>query len=620
MFHGSDVPHGSSGSVVAVSDGEIVECRGWGESDLETGTPAGCDTVYDIGSVTKQFTAAAVVKLQMQGRLRVTDPIGDYLAGVPADKRGITIRHLLTHTAGLVEALGDDYERLTRRHHHRGAGVQAEDEPGARYHYSNVGYSLLAVIIEEASGMGYEEYLAKELFAPPGMTETGYVLPEWDAAQVAVEYGDEDRPRAGRSITPGRRTVRTGTSAGTAGSSPPRATWADGTARSRARVLDTRPGRAVPPTGARGARRRQPLRLRLGGAGRPGPLDWHNGGNGWSSASSSACRAAGGAVLGHQPHPQGAGGWHLDRTGRADRTSCERLVGGGRLLRRGCQSLDSPWLCGSSFEAEVPADLGRTTVTIGNFDGVHLGHQHVVRRAREVAAEVGIERVVVVTFDPHPIAVLRPEHAPPTLTTIDTRLARLAEAGADDALVIPFSREIAGWSPEEFIDRILVGALHAKAVVVGANFRFGNRAAGDSPPFGKPGSPTTSSWTASPWTADRRSGRRRTSATAWLPATWRARPRRWAARSSPVSWSKATSAVASSASRPPMCRTTGRRRSGRRCVRRLVAAAGGARGRSATRPRSASAPTRPSTASGSGEWSPTSSTAPTSSSTASRWR
>lgn len=133
--------------------------------------------------------------------------------------------------------------------------------------------------------------------------------------------------------------------------------------------------------------------------------------------------------------------------------------------------------------AEVPADLGRTTVTIGNFDGVHLGHQHVVRRAREVAGEVGAageaDRVVVVTFDPHPIAVLRPEHAPPTLTTIETRLALLAAAGADDALVIPFDREIAGWSPEEFIDRILVGALHAKAVVVGANFRFGNRAAGD---------------------------------------------------------------------------------------------------------------------------------------------
>jgi riboflavin kinase/FMN adenylyltransferase len=128
---------------------------------------------------------------------------------------------------------------------------------------------------------------------------------------------------------------------------------------------------------------------------------------------------------------------------------------------------------------EVPADLGRTVVTIGNFDGVHLGHQHVVRRAVEVAGEVGVDDVVAVTFDPHPIAVLRPEHAPPTLTTIDERLALLEAAGVDDVLVVPFSREIAAWTPEEFIDRIVVGALHAKAVVVGANFRFGNRAAGD---------------------------------------------------------------------------------------------------------------------------------------------
>jgi len=126
----------------------------------------------------------------------------------------------------------------------------------------------------------------------------------------------------------------------------------------------------------------------------------------------------------------------------------------------------------------VPADL-RTVVTIGNFDGVHLGHQHVIRRAREVADELGVRDVVAVTFDPHPIAVLRPEHAPPTLTTIESRVRLLEEAGADDVLVIPFSREIADWSPERFIDEIIVEALHAKAVVVGANFRFGNRAAGD---------------------------------------------------------------------------------------------------------------------------------------------
>jgi riboflavin kinase/FMN adenylyltransferase len=128
---------------------------------------------------------------------------------------------------------------------------------------------------------------------------------------------------------------------------------------------------------------------------------------------------------------------------------------------------------------EVPADLGRTVVTVGNFDGVHLGHQHVIRRAREVAGEVGVERVVAVTFDPHPFAVLRPEHAPVTLTGIDRRVELLAEAGVDDVLVLPFTREVASWSPERFVTDILVDALHARAVVVGSNFRFGSKAAGE---------------------------------------------------------------------------------------------------------------------------------------------
>jgi riboflavin kinase/FMN adenylyltransferase len=128
---------------------------------------------------------------------------------------------------------------------------------------------------------------------------------------------------------------------------------------------------------------------------------------------------------------------------------------------------------------EVPADLGRTVATIGNFDGVHLGHRHVVARAREVATQLGVDRVVAVTFDPHPIAVLRPEHAPVTLTSIEQRVELLGTAGVDDVLVVPFSREIAQWSPERFVVDILVGGLHAAGVVVGANFRFGSRAAGD---------------------------------------------------------------------------------------------------------------------------------------------
>ncbi|HMY09751.1 MAG: bifunctional riboflavin kinase/FAD synthetase [Nocardioidaceae bacterium] len=130
----------------------------------------------------------------------------------------------------------------------------------------------------------------------------------------------------------------------------------------------------------------------------------------------------------------------------------------------------------TSFDA-LPDDLGPTVATIGNFDGVHLGHQHVIATAVEAAhAELP---VVAVTFEPHPMAVLRPEHAPARLTSLAQRAILLEQSGADHVLAIPFSREIASWTPEEFITRVLIDALHVQTVVVGANFRFGAKAAGD---------------------------------------------------------------------------------------------------------------------------------------------
>jgi len=202
--------------------------------------------------------------------------------------------------------------------------------------------------------------------------------------------------------------------------------------------------------------------------------------------------------------------------------------------------------------SEVPSDLGRTAVTIGNFDGMHLGHQHVVRRAREVAGEVGVDHVVAVTFDPHPIAVLRPEHAPPTLTTIEERLQLLHEAGVDDVLVIPFSRDIAAWTPHEFIDRILLDTLHVRAVVVGANFRFGNRAAGDCNLLRAVGAEhdfvleeVTLDGGPQVWSSTY-------VRTCLAAGDVVAPPRRWAARSRPAARSsRATSVGASSATRPP---------------------------------------------------------------------
>ena len=119
-----------------------------------------------------------------------------------------------------------------------------------------------------------------------------------------------------------------------------------------------------------------------------------------------------------------------------------------------------------------------SVVTIGNFDGVHLGHRHLlaglVARARELAADA-----VVTTFDPHPMTVIHPDSAPPRLSTLDHRLALLEEQGVDAALVLPFTRELSLWEPDDFVRRVLVDALHAVEVHVGENFRFGHRAAGD---------------------------------------------------------------------------------------------------------------------------------------------
>ena len=127
---------------------------------------------------------------------------------------------------------------------------------------------------------------------------------------------------------------------------------------------------------------------------------------------------------------------------------------------------------------EVPAGLGPTVVVVGNFDGVHLGHRHVLRRGRELA-DRDAATLVAVTFDPHPMAVLRPEHAPTSLTSLEGRAELLGDAGADAVLALPFDRDVAGWSPQEFVDRVLVAGLGARIVVVGANFRFGHRASGD---------------------------------------------------------------------------------------------------------------------------------------------
>lgn len=119
-----------------------------------------------------------------------------------------------------------------------------------------------------------------------------------------------------------------------------------------------------------------------------------------------------------------------------------------------------------------------SVVTIGNFDGVHRGHQVLLRRAVHAAADLEV-RAVAVTFDPHPAAVLRPGTQPQSLQPLDERVTLLHEHGIDLVVVLPFTLDLASWSPETFVTRVLVERLRCARVVVGTNFRFGHRAAGD---------------------------------------------------------------------------------------------------------------------------------------------
>jgi len=129
--------------------------------------------------------------------------------------------------------------------------------------------------------------------------------------------------------------------------------------------------------------------------------------------------------------------------------------------------------------AAVPAELGPTVVTVGMFDGVHRGHRVLLDRVAAEAAARGLPAGAV-TFDRHPLEALRPGSQPSLLTTLDRKVALLGEAGMDFVLVLAFTQELSMVTAEAFATGMLLDGLHARAVVVGENFRFGHKAAGDA--------------------------------------------------------------------------------------------------------------------------------------------
>ena len=204
---------------------------------------------------------------------------------------------------------------------------------------------------------------------------------------------------------------------------------------------------------------------------------------------------------------------------------------------------------------EVPEGWGESVVTIGVFDGVHRGHQRDLARAAEIGRQLSLP-VVAVTFDPHPDEVVRPGSHPAVLCSARRRAELLGGLGVDAVCVLPFTLEFSRLDPDEFVRTVLADRLHAAAVVVGEDFRFGHKAAGDVQLLAKLGekydfvAEGCRCW----WPMARRSpppmcGR------CWRPGTWPPRRRRWAARTaSRGRWSAGTSAAGSWDSRPPTCR------------------------------------------------------------------
>lgn len=167
-----------SGSLLITRNGETVISKGYGMANYEYNIPNIANTIFRIGSLSKQFTAFAILKLEDQGLLHVEDTIGKYIKDYPNGNK-ITIHHLLTHTSGIPREKTTEEKVifLTTREiveFEKDASDTLLFEPGAKFHYSNVGYNILAYIIEASSGKNIEQYISENIFLPLGMLHTGY--------------------------------------------------------------------------------------------------------------------------------------------------------------------------------------------------------------------------------------------------------------------------------------------------------------------------------------------------------------------------------------------------------------------------------------------------------------
>jgi CubicO group peptidase (beta-lactamase class C family) len=173
------------GSALIAKGGKILLAKGYGMANEEHDVPNKPNTKFRLGSITKQFTAVAILQLQEQGKLNVKDPIGKYIPNSPDAWKTVTIHHLLTHTSGIPSYTSvPEYGKRMRESSStldflaRFKDKALDFEPGSKYTYSNSGYFLLGVIIEQVSGLSYEKYLRQNIFDKVDMQDSGY---DWDS-------------------------------------------------------------------------------------------------------------------------------------------------------------------------------------------------------------------------------------------------------------------------------------------------------------------------------------------------------------------------------------------------------------------------------------------------------
>ncbi|HKS28201.1 MAG TPA: serine hydrolase [Pyrinomonadaceae bacterium] len=186
-------------AVMVIRDGKVLHSKGYGLARLDTKEPVGTGTAFELSSTSKPFTALAAMLLVRQGKLSLDDPLSKFFPAFPAYAKKITVRHLLNHTSGLVDALDPKWFRKGYEPTAKDFAVMmakektVRSEPGEKFEYNNAGYVLLALIVEKASGQPFARFMKESIFKPLGMNDTFiYDESKPSAARMAVSYFFED--------------------------------------------------------------------------------------------------------------------------------------------------------------------------------------------------------------------------------------------------------------------------------------------------------------------------------------------------------------------------------------------------------------------------------------------